>query len=252
MKKCFIVLLVLMLLLSGCGHGAQVGEQVSSAPDNSTAPLTGWLEISGKLYYYLPDGVMAVGTVLIEGKYHHFTSSGELFLLVNHNHALPEDFQPDLVELEEHRVARQCAGPLKEMMEACRGAGHYCVINSAYRDIAYQQMLWDNRYNDYITKGYSAESAAELTSQRVMPPGHSEHHTGLAVDITGSQDMYSWLEQHGPEYGFILRYPEAKTNWTGVIYEPWHFRYVGRELALELQVSNLTVEEYIYNLTLIP
>lgn len=220
--------------------------------DSNGVMQTGWLELSGKRYYMRPDGPMAVGTVYIDGVPHHFTSAGEPFLLVNHNHPLPKDFQPELTELEGFRVAAECAGPLLDMLEACRAAGHRCIINSAYRDIAFQQMLWDNRYQNYIAQGYSEKDAAELTSQIVLPPGTSEHHTGLAVDISGTEAMYSWLAVHAPEYGFILRYPQDKTQWTGIIYEPWHFRYVGRELAQELQALQLTPEEYLYQFTEIP
>lgn len=210
---------------------------------------TGWLQLSGKQYYMRPNGAMAVGTLQIEGKDYHFTSAGEPFLLVNLDYSLSHDYRPDLVELEGFWVSKDCAGALLAMMEACRAAGHRCVINTAYRDRDYQQMLWDNRYNNYIAQGYTPTAAAELSAQFVLPPGHSEHHTGLAVDITGTEPMYSWLEQHAPEYGFILRYPEDKTDWTGVSYEPWHFRYVGQELALELQTLGYTPEEYLYHLT---
>lgn len=217
--------------------------------DSTGIMQTGWLQLSGKQYYMRPDGAMAVGTLQIEGKDYHFTSAGEPFLLVNLDYLLPHDYRPDLVELEGFWVSKDCAGALLAMMEACRAAGHQCVINTAYRDRDYQQMLWDNRYNNYIAQGYTPSAATELTALFVLPPGHSEHHTGLAVDITGTEQMYTWLEQHAPEYGFILRYPENKTQWTGVSYEPWHFRYVGQELALELKNLDFTLEEYLYHLT---
>lgn len=217
--------------------------------DSTGVMQTGWLQDAEKQYYLRPDGAMAVGTLQIEGKDYHFTSTGEPFLLINLDYALPNDYQPNLVELEGFRVSKDCVGDLLAMMEACRAAGYQCDINSAYRDKDFQQMLWDNRYNNYIAQGYSDTDAAELTAQFVLPSGYSEHHTGLAVDITGTEQMYSWLEQHAPEYGFILRYPEDKTQWTGVNYEPWHFRYVGQELALELQTLDFTPEEYLYYLT---
>lgn len=217
--------------------------------DSTGVMQTGWLRLSGKEYYMRPDGAMAAGTIQIAGKEHHFTSAGEPFLLVNLDYALPDDYRPDLVELEGFWVSKDCADALQAMMKACRAAGHQCVINTAYRDRDYQQMLWDNRYNNYIAQGYSPAAATELSAQFVLPPGHSEHHTGLAVDITGTEEMYKWLEQHAPEYGFILRYPEDKTQWTGVSYEPWHFRYLGRKLALELKALDFTPEEYMYYLT---
>ncbi len=301
MKKRFILfasLLVLLLLIAGCGNekpedksgwhyssqgtfyqderatpltGWQVidGNRYYFHPDRGGAMVCGWLELpegcyyfdgigvmqtgwlqdAGKQYYLRPDGVMAVGTLQIEGKVYHFTSTGEPFLLVNLNYSLPSDYWLDLVEVEGFQVSKDCAGDLLAMIGDCRTAGYQCNINSAYRDIDFQQMLWDNRYNNYIAQGYSATDAADLTAQYVLPAGYSEHHTGLAVDITGSQEMYSWLEQHAPEYGFILRYPEDKTQWTGVTYEPWHFRYVGQELALELKNLGYTPEEYLYYLT---
>ncbi len=217
--------------------------------DSTGIMQTGWLQVGGQQYYLRPDGAMAVGTLQIAGKDWHFTASGEPFFLVNSDYPVPDDYQPELVDLEGFQVSKDCAGDLLAMMGACRAAGHRCDINSAYRDIAFQQMLWDNRYNSYIAQGYTSAAAAELTAQIVLPPGYSEHHTGLAVDITGTEQMYSWLAQHAPEYGFILRYPEGKTDWTGVTYEPWHFRYVGRKLALELQSLNLTPEEYLHRLT---
>lgn len=306
MKKRFILfasLLVLLLLIAGCGNekpedksGWHYSSQGTFYQDESATPLTGWqvidgnryyfhpdrggamvcgwlelpegrhpagryyfdgtgvmqtgwLQDAGKQYYLRPDGVMAVGNLQIEGKDYHFTASGEPFLLINRDHALPDDYPLELVELEGFQVARDCAGDLLAMLQACRAAGYQCDINSAYRDRDYQQVLWDDRYNNYIAQGYSTTDAAELTAQYVLPAGYSEHYTGLAVDITGSQEMYSWLEQHAPEYGFILRYPEDKTQWTGVTYEPWHFRYVGQELALELKNLGYTPEEYLYHLT---
>lgn len=217
--------------------------------DSNGVPRTGWAEIDGQRYYFHPDGVMAVGTVDIGGVLHHFTSSGQPFLLVNREYPLPEGFQPELVEVEGFLVAEACAEELVDMMMACRGAAHRCVINTAYRDVDFQKMLWENRYNSYIAQGYSPEEAADLSARIVLPPGSSEHHTGLAVDITGTEEMYDWLERNAPRYGFILRYPADKQQWTGVSYEPWHFRYVGRALAMELQELKLTPEEYLYRLT---
>ena len=205
---------------------------------------TGWLELPEGQFYMKEDGAMAVGAVELRGRMHYFTSEGAPFLLVNRWNPLPEDYEPQLTELEGFWVAAECAPALKAMMQACRDAGHRCVINSAYRDIAFQRMLWDNRYNGYLSQGYTPEEAADLSAQIVLPPGTSEHHTGLAIDITGTEEMYCWLAEHAPEYGFILRYPEGKTGYTGVSYEPWHFRYVGTALAQELQALDMIPEEY--------
>ena len=205
---------------------------------------TGWLELPEGLYYMTQEGAMAVGAVEIQGVTHYFTADGTPFLLVNRWNSLPEGYEPHLTEVDGFRVAEECAAALRAMMLDCREAGHRCEINSAYRDVTFQQMLWDNRYNGYLAQGYSPQEAADLSAQIVLPPGTSEHHTGLAIDITGTDEMYRWLATHAPEYGFILRYPEGKTDFTGVIYEPWHFRYVGIALAQELQTLDMTLEEY--------
>ena len=88
----------------------------------------------------------------------------------------------------------------------------------------------------------------------VALPGTSEHHLGLAVDILNNKEAgkqaLDWLGQHCWEYGFILRYPENTTDITGIIYEPWHYRYVGKEVAQEIhELGDITLEEYIQNLT---
>ena len=99
-----------------------------------------------------------------------------------------------------------------------------------------------------------------LSAMEVAIPGTSEHHTGLAVDIVDAsynhlnheqakRPTQKWLMEHCHEYGFILRYPKGKTDSTGIIYEPWHYRYVGTELAQELHDAGLTLEEYLQNLT---
>ena len=100
-----------------------------------------------------------------------------------------------------------------------------------------------------MNKGMTYEEALTATSQAVAVPGHSEHQIGLAVDIVGTDEMYEWLGEHCWDYGFILRYPADRIPITGIKYEPWHFRYVGIELATELKTLGLCMEEYIAMLT---
>ena len=105
------------------------------------------------------------------------------------------------------------------------------------------------KVNQYIAEGMTKKEAEAETGKSTAIPGHSEHQTGLAVDLNGSDETYAWLAEHCWDYGFILRYPEGKTEITGIIYEPWHFRYVGTELALELKEQGVTMEEYFHQLT---
>lgn len=213
--------------------------------DDEGIMQTGWVKNSVGRYYLQEDGTAATGFLEIDGITRYFTETGEYIVLLNRWNAMPEDFTPELVELQGFYVDITCRDNLEQMMADCNAAGHYCVLNSTYRDISFQQQLWDNRYNNYINNGKSKEEATELTWQVVAFPGTSEHHSGLAVDITGTDEMYQWLADHSWEYGFILRYAEDKTEQTGIIYEPWHFRYVGKEMAEDIYNSSLCLEEYL-------
>lgn len=141
---------------------------------------------------------------------------------------------------------------LQEMFDDARAVGLNPYVNSGYRTAQVQQSLMDEEINDYMVQGYSEAEARRLAEQWVAVPGTSEHQLGLAVDIsmedTATQttsDMWQWLMKNSYKYGFILRYPEDKTNITGISYEPWHYRYVGREAAEEIYRSGLCLEEYL-------
>lgn len=104
---------------------------------------------------------------------------------------------------------------------------------------------------EYENEGKSKSEAKKLAEQWVAIPGTSEHQLGIAVDInadttkSSSDDVYSWLAENAHKYGFIKRYPSDKTDITGVINEPWHYRYVGKEAALEIYSQGMCLEEYI-------
>lgn len=210
---------------------------------------TGWLDYDSDRYYLHPDGTMAVGEVEIDGASHFFTSRGKYVVLVNAWNPVPEDYEADLVTYEGYEIDASCVDALDQLLTACSNAGYGYELNSIYRSVDHQQGIWDSRYSDYLDAGYGTEEAKQLVAQSVAVPGTSEHHLGLAADVGGSEDMYSWMQQHSWEYGFVVRYPEGKTNYTGIIYEPWHVRYVGLELAQELYTLNLCMEEYMEILT---
>lgn len=130
------------------------------------------------------------------------------------------------------------------------------MICSSYRTQAKQQELYENKLQRLIEEGYSYENAVTEAGTVVAVPGTSEHQTGLALDIVdasyqildqGQEDtlVQQWLIEHSWEYGFVLRYPNAKSEITGIIYEPWHYRYVGREAAREMTELDLCLEEYV-------
>ena len=213
------------------------------------AMVTGWLESEGERYYFRENGTMATGRVEINGEACFFSSQGKHVLLVNFENAVPDDYTPELVKVRGYRIDSSCADALEELLSACEKDGHKCKINSGYRSVERQQKLWEKRYQQYRDAGYSKKKATAKVESSVAKPGTSEHHLGLAADIGGNAKMQKWLEKHAWEYGFIVRYPEGKTEYTGIIYEPWHIRYVGKELAKELHELDLCLEEYMQLLT---
>lgn len=227
--------------------------------DETGAAVTGWLEEGGNKYYLTENGAVR-GEYVIDDVKHHFTSTGAYILIVNPWNYLPEDFTVDLVETPGGLVSPECKEALEKMLDDCRAAGFYPRIVSSYRSIADQRANLANMVASYQADGYNYASAYEAATKIVAVPGTSEHHLGLALDIVDSgypklnYDQATtrtqiWLMEHCWEYGFILRYPVGTTELTGIIYEPWHYRYVGTELSLEMQELGICLEEYMANLT---
>ena len=184
-----------------------------------------------------------------------------LLLLVNQWNQLPEDYAPELelvAELDGRRyeLDRRCSEALWDMLADCAAAGGRPYICSAYRSAQDQQKLYQDKVRRLEKDGVSREEAPELAAESVALPGTSEHQLGLAVDIIdeeypfldeGQEETATqiWLMENSWRYGFILRYPNGTTEQTGILYEPWHYRYVGREYAEEIHRMGLTLEEYL-------
>ncbi|MED9958493.1 MAG: M15 family metallopeptidase, partial [Christensenellales bacterium] len=151
---------------------------------------------------------------------------------------------------------REAVDKLMEMLRAAiaDGLGDW-QISAGYRSVAYQQQLWDNRVYEYRQQGLSASEAQSATARYVAVPGSSEHHTGLAFDVTVPGESFplteqsKWLAEHCWDYGFIIRYTEEKEDITGISAEPWHVRYVGQPHARIMRDENWCLEEYIASLT---
>ena len=172
-------------------------------------------------------------------------------VLVNKNNRLDKDYIPnDLVLLdlkysnEDKYLRKEAYNSFIKLHNDALKLGYKIIVVSAYRSYDYQKKL----YEDYVFKG--GKSYADKCSAR---SGHSEHQTGLAIDVMGSNNDYNlfsesiefnWMINNSYKYGFILRYPKDKENITGFKYEPWHYRYVGIKLAKYLYENNLTLEEY--------
>lgn len=158
------------------------------------------------------------------------------------------DYTPELVEVEHGRkFDYRAADSLKSFINDARAAGLNVFLSSTYRGRYVQNMLYEKKVEQY-----GEEEAKTI----VLPPGTSEHQTGLAADITDvyydfktkeieNTDTFKWLNEHCQDYGFILRYPKDKEDITKVVYEPWHFRYVGDVAAKYIKEHNLCLEEFI-------
>ena len=178
-------------------------------------------------------------------------------ILVNHWNPVPEDYSVTLKQLSGgHAVDERCYPDLQDMLDTCRAEGLSPLICSSYRSYEKQQSLYQNKVSRLTAQGYAREKAEAEAGKTVAVPGTSEHQLGLAVDIVdvenqnldSSQErtaVQQWLLAHSWEYGFILRYPNDKSEITGIIYEPWHYRYVGKEAAKEIYELGVCLEEYL-------
>ena len=184
-----------------------------------------------------------------------------LLILVNPWHMLPEDYAVELQQVtwdqeENQFVDARCADKLLRMMQDCFDAGGSPYICSGYRSMEKQQFLFNNKIARLVAEGVPAEEAPKQAATTVAIPGTSEHQLGLAVDIIDYNYPYldeyqenmptqKWLMENSWRYGFILRYPNDKSEITGIIYEPWHYRYVGVVAAKEIYDLGITLEEYL-------
>lgn len=191
----------------------------------------------------------------------------EYLILINSENPLPEDyalvFKDDFVDVKSTRddgrppqkLRKAAAEALEELSAAAAEAGFSNIsVTSAYRSREYQKQLFDGAVERYLARGMTKKEALHLTKRYFAEPGKSEHESGLAVDMHhlscaslafAETAEYRWLSEHAHLYGFILRYPEGKEKITGIAFEPWHFRYVGKEAAAEIYASGLCLEEYL-------
>ena len=185
---------------------------------------------------------------------HHVASedNGWNLILVNRDSYIPDDYQVELTELSNgKKVDSRIYPELQEMFNDARAQGYGLFVREGYRTQEEQQQLMDEKIEAYENEGKSKSEAKKLAEQWVAIPGTSEHQLGIAVDInadttkSSSDDVYNWLAENAHTYGFIQRYPSNKTDITGVINEPWHYRYVGKEAASKIYSQGICLEEYI-------
>lgn len=183
------------------------------------------------------------------------TSFGWNLILVNDDYRIPRNYEVELTELSNgEKVDSRIYPQLQQMFDDARTEGLELFVREGYRTTQDQKNIMNERIQKYQDEGYSRWEAKERAEEYVAEPGTSEHELGIAVDINADTSkcsadaVYTWLANNAYKYGFIKRYPDDKTEITGVNNEPWHYRYVGVEAAIEMQEKGLCLEEYIESL----
>ena len=175
-------------------------------------------------------------------------------LLLNRKYKLPDGYVPKLTEAVKGsgvKMDYRVAPHYQEMYNAAKKDGITLTPVSGYRSYERQKNNFENQIKEYMNQGMNKVDATVKASQIRLLPGTSEHNAGLAMDICSLSETFEntkefkWLQAHAHEYGFIMRYPKDKVNITKIIYEPWHYRYVGTDLAKQLKSSGQVLEEYL-------
>ena len=257
-----VFLVVLMLLLFGAGWGlwwllrgegeegpgssgtAQSPSQTPSQPETSASPDPEPVSV--------PDPEPDPGPAIDPDDWQ--------LVLINPTHSIEKELEMEFDEVQGYKFDSRIAGKVRELIAAAKEDGYSLAIVSGYRTMDRSRMLYANKIAEYQNMGYDEATAKVEAAKWVAPPGTSEHHSGLAMDIV-SGDYYTkysdlveafenepeavWLRENCARFGFILRFPKDKTDITGINYEPWHFRFVGEEHARTIMDQGLCLEEYL-------
>lgn len=244
-------------LVVGCILGSFIGGLGKGTLKEEVKTLTKQLDEKTKEVAAMQEGVEIQQN---EGDGEGEAETGDFpwnLVLVNPWNEMEEGYEPELVEVEpDMEVDSRIADALKQMLADAKAEGLSPFICSAYRSVERQEQLFNNNMEKRLNEGLGYYDAYEKASTIVAVPGTSEHALGLAVDIVSvdyttldsgqeDTDVQKWLMENCYKYGFILRYPNGTTDITGIIYEPWHYRYVGEEVAAEIQQLGVTLEEYL-------
>lgn len=177
-------------------------------------------------------------------------------ILVNRDYILPDGYKPQLEnsitdDPNSAKLDYRVAPYYNEMYLAAKADGVDLVPISGYRSVERQKNNFERKIQTYMDQGYDKIEATKEATTIILPPGTSEHNAGLAMDICSLYESFEntkefkWLSENAADYGFILRYPEDKQDITKIIYEPWHWRYVGVDAAKEMKASGQCLEEYL-------
>ncbi len=263
------MLMAILLLSTGCSKEPEVPE---SSFENSSSPIVIIPEepsesSSSEISESEPEissETESVSSETEEGSSEPEENTEEdngTLILVNPWNYIPEDYVINLEQVQgKYNMDIKAAESARKLVAAAKEAGFDMQLCSAYRTVEKSAELYQRKVNEYIGYGYSEENAKVEAAKWVAPPGTSEHHTGLAMDLVSADywnyysdlehdyenfDSFRWMYEHCAEFGFILRYPKDKQDITGITYEPWHYRFVGIEAAEYIMENGLCLEEYL-------
>lgn len=253
-----VLCFALLFALCGCGGTDVVGgsEQSSSITEGGTSSA-----VSSETSSKVSSGASSETSSLISNTdYTPIDTEEYLMMLVNPWVPLPEGFKPRTTPIPagygtwaNMHFATVGFNDLIEMMDDARSDGANLILVSSTRTMDEQRALYNNKVNRVMEANpdYTRKQAEIEAAKAVAIPGTSEHQLGLAVDFNSTEDSFrntkefAWLQENCWDYGFIYRYPDDKTDTTGIIPEPWHYRYVGKENAKKIKESGKVFEEYL-------
>lgn len=242
-----VILLFLMGLLPACDGSGSSSSSSSSSSGSAIPSSSSSSSSSGSTIPSSSSSSQSQSTAATPDEWN--------LIVVNAKHPLPDSFTVSLVNIGAYRVDSRIEEPLQRMLDAAAADGVDLMLASAYRSKETSAQLYANQVEKWKAAGYSDADAQREAARWVAPPGTSEHHTGLAVDIVtpthqtmnhafADTAAAKWMKANCAKFGFILRYPEDKQDVTGITFEPWHFRYVGEKDAKKIMDAGLCLEEY--------
>ena len=247
-----VVLFLVGVLLVGCVLGGLIVGSVERSRARQERD-----QLEAQLQERTEQEVTKLKNELEEALSHKTVEIPWYLTLVNAEHPMEKDYDLELTEVADgYQVDSRIVKATKKMLRDAEKAGMNIIVCSAYRSVKRQKQVFNESVQDRLNQGMNYWDAFQDTRMSVAEPGTSEHAMGLALDLISNQyaeldkkqektKEAKWLAENCSKYGFILRYPPSKTDITGIIYEPWHYRYVGVEDATKIMDLGITLEEYL-------